>query len=1044
MSSIRHFHFKKRWLIIGGIVLAILIVPLISLMFYAQSMVDDAVAAQFQIGEESGRRYIVGSGVNRRREFNENLINNESFEPLTYRRHLTVSSGNKRELKIAVTDEVADIPYPEGFFNGAKAQIMTREAYGDILKKETRVESYVGYELDEFHDLSMPNDLPDDIEWTDFAENGTVFVAVGSDGYLLTSQSYSEVRLRRIDTQQTLTGVCAWNDGFLAVDRSGKVFVSEDGNTWKHTNRRMPILPNQTVTGVDSRRDAAGNSRALIVGEKGLLVLIEPDQVTTVPVDPELSFRDVDAGKDGFYVCGDHNSLLYTDGTTVEMLSSGAEGDESWQAIDVRGENIVIAGKNGRLAYGLVGGIFYELPVTGLREISLGFTDRNLREDDDIRTTQITPSLVDCAILTDQRILLTDSRGIVYFTEDQGQVWRALSNDNAWRRHHIVRMPSGMLISANRAGMISYALTGMRFTMEEPLETGEYRAGDRLILEKLHARPLISEQFPQTAADARLSDAGEWFVNDPEAIVPTLDQAAPGAGLGALQVSLDTIRPQNRLTGIYTGDTVGLDESYDGYDAMICQRLDERAKLTLSRYQVFRLEYRAKYDGSDRLTAEVGVSGVPITVEPSSKTLKPEWQTYTDTMIIPNQTLHLDTDVWFTVKLSGKGTVYLDQIRLIPLDVNDEESDAANCGIYRLDYIPLGVSGKPSEYWLADYSVTAYETDGERLALEPRHSLLRALDNARVAECVPWLVIEPDVTESELKHLMQYLFGSVNTEYGKIRLDQGVAGRYSDFFDEIFIEFTGAKEQIIGDVARGAFVNWAIEVISGTPEYKTVRNQIVFIDGMTYREGVLLSDADYHCSDFTLPAKVYDDYDPDEIIESLKQPIPRDPGRGLSYRPEIVRSYKIPDNYNLAQAAAPMFAGLGEDFAAFMIEQPEITGPETTTRAVQQTLVRIGREVAGLNRLNVIRSRTTEAGLVPTETDEINCYAFSDRDKSVYIIVNTSDTAQACSLVDADLTGAEYTMFDHAGVQFDSYSRERGVLSVLPGGILLIEKGPGS
>ena len=150
----------------------------------------------------------------------------------------------------------------------------------------------------------------------------------------------------------------------------------------------------------------------------------------------------------------------------------------------------------------------------------------------------------------------------------------------------------------------------------------------------------------------------------------------------------------------------------------------------------------------------------------------------------------------------------------------------------RFDSIVPGSNGYCAETF---YGVSAF-------------SLERAMVLCKDSGSSPWIVMGSSIYQSDVDAFLGYICGSVTNPYGKMRIDNGTALPWSRQFDTIYIEINDSEGIFPTDSQRGAYVSYVISLFARSDFYLQIKDRIVFIDGMDYEGGVMLSNADRHAS----------------------------------------------------------------------------------------------------------------------------------------------------------------------------------------------------
>ena len=101
---------------------------------------------------------------------------------------------------------------------------------------------------------------------------------------------------------------------------------------------------------------------------------------------------------------------------------------------------------------------------------------------------------------------------------------------------------------------------------------------------------------------------------------------------------------------------------------------------------------------------------------------------------------------------------------------------------------------------------------------------------------------------------------------------------------------------MLTDRNRADSVNRMIEAVSQSSYYQQLKSKVIFLDGMGYEDGVMLSKADYHVSDLNQANNFGLVHDTEKIISRYWDQIPRNPDKPTAEFPEFIRSTSLSDN----------------------------------------------------------------------------------------------------------------------------------------------------
>lgn len=217
-----------------------------------------------------------------------------------------------------------------------------------------------------------------------------------------------------------------------------------------------------------------------------------------------------------------------------------------------------------------------------------------------------------------------------------------------------------------------------------------------------------------------------------------------------------------------------------------------------------------------------------------------------------------DASLRLNIAYEGEGTLHVDGL-YVGLDKYSDASIVNTAKdliiegaprIIRLNNLNYGSSGYSSSsmYSLSNNSGIITESD----ELPGCLSLEDSLRLVKESNSIPWLVIGSDADYDSVNSLIEYLCGSIGSEYGRIRIDNGTAVPWNRQFDSIIIEINDSDNTFESDNQRSAYVNFIMKAVQQSEFYNDIKDEAVFVDGMKYDGGTVLSSADYHCGNLTV------------------------------------------------------------------------------------------------------------------------------------------------------------------------------------------------
>lgn len=1067
---------KKRVLVVLILCLLALTIPIIILYFYLTTDIQSSNIADFQINGPVNEQSILGFGTNASNANDGNFIENNSFEPLVYRQNLIVDSGDQRKMKIGMPNDPELGVYPQDFFVGAKATVLNIDENGQRrVKKTGTVRNYLTDQIDNFYLAELPPDMPDKITWQTISNYNRKILIGGSGGNILIFNSLSDSALTRVPSRQTITGIIPYNETFLALDIAGNIFELDTEQNWifiysveqlkltektKHStlteNSEIIYTNNQNQDDENSeessdridfsnpgiswlsaasKRDSNGNWQYMLVGENGHYVFADNEIVLHDQIEDAKNINAVISNDSGFYLVGDDNFASFTNnGKNFRILEFPVTAD--WQTISSRGKEILFAGNQGQVVISNDGLVYKSLANKDFREISL----RHSTSSKD-HTLVFNPNFISGCILSNEQLLLADDQGLLYYSDNKGADWidgdifldgvqanLDLDNQDENQINLIQRITSGQLIATNTNGQVFYALMGLSVELNDALENGVYQNGDLIQIEQLSEEPIfeINQKNPKNLL-------GEWFVSDCQAVEVQTYERAPGQGRGALKIDLsNSNNPVDELCGIYSDNIKQIDKTND---FTILQDLDISLSEQINTERVFNYELWAKSD--QKVEINLSFANLNIGLEPVTDTIEGDWKKYHGVIVVPKNSVTEDTIPAFKMSFIGEGNVYLDNISVKPASHNLSEFHATldekivGGSIIRMDFVKIGDGRYPSESWLdSNTSQSFFYQEENEIELLDQNNLVKSMEYCKTLRSNPWLVINSQANNLELKHLMQYLFGSESETYGELRLEHGAINRYNDVFDQIYFEINDSHGILVNDMQKKSYVDWVVNTLKETPEYSQIKNKLIFVDGMEYKDNVFTSNADFHASDLTLSETINNFSDYEDYENSLYELFPRDINKSINARSEFIRSMQLKNNdLRLADLIISSLSMLGEGKDATLLDinlsQMDLEDDFASC------FFELGKLLHGKNLLSVDSK---------LEQDKVCAFAYGKNSEVVIVLINISDETVNTQISNMDLEGFVELEYDAKGNLIGDNEIKNNIKlhSVLPGYVKIL------
>ena len=235
-------------------------------------------------------------------------------------------------------------------------------------------------------------------------------------------------------------------------------------------------------------------------------------------------------------------------------------------------------------------------------------------------------------------------------------------------------------------------------------------------------------------------------------------------------------------------------------------------------------------------------------------------------------------EIRLSIAFEGTGFILVDDIFLGPdsyssAGIPTYYADTLKSGsptAMRLNNLNIGCNGfaDTSLYLSAINSVSRdvrgtsskieYDDEDNSVYEKPNQSVTGSLEDSLrlVKQCssTPWFVIGPYVNQDDIDQLLEYMCGSLTSEYGGRRIDNGTALPWSRQFSRFYIEINDSGKVFKSDIQKASYVNYVKSMFSQSEYFSDIKDKTIFLDGMEYSGGTMMSDADYHTMGVSLLA----------------------------------------------------------------------------------------------------------------------------------------------------------------------------------------------
>ncbi len=391
----------------------------------------------------------------------------------------------------------------------------------------------------------------------------------------------------------------------------------------------------------------------------------------------------------------------------------------------------------------------------------------------------------------------------------------------------------------------------------------------------------------------------------------------------------------------------------------------------------------------------------------------------------------------------------------------------------RLNNLNIGGDGfaETSLYLMSQNSVSgnvegtasgiAYVSEGvhnteDDLNLSVTGSLEDSLRLVKQCDSCPWFVIGPYVSQSDIDKFLEYMCGSLTSEYGGKRIDNGTALPWSRQFTRIYIEVNDSGKVFQSDVQKASYVNYVISMFTQSEYFGDIKDKSIFLDGMEYTGGTMMSDADNHTMSIDLVNKdtnqtFINNVDSSYVIAQYETPhIVNGTSSG-----EYIRTLDT-EGKNCGQIMSALITSEA-DFAELFLfdanvnfvpscyfDEKMFIGGE---RFINMMAVSgLTTDFTGYDELFIDLKEpldTTAAANVDSFMSDVSTACFSDGSKTYLVIANASEVQQSFLINDNRLgrTNSVMRRYDSTGRQIDErvLRRERLRHILQPGEFIIVE-----
>jgi len=954
--------------------------------FSYRSELVTVTATETDIGDAAA-----GTGVNAALIPNVNMICDSSFESRSkyYSMLVAGNSGNAVYLK---PDAVSSSGFDGKTATGASVRIVSIDVDGVMNEKYSG--NITGFESARLGAITLLDDIRglygEDSIVKVRGFGGTV-CALTQEGFILYDITSQQLAGRVSGNESYMDIACA-DSYVMAITIDGKIYLSSDGKNFNPAKTEGTAEPRDYSKSVFAGSGAVGKTAAAAFGD-GTIVSVCDGKVyySKIPATSGITkFLSYDKGFIAVTASGD--VYTSTNGIVFGIAGSSKTLQEKITAS---------AGRNGKACFITEKGKVVSVDVSK-DGISIAESSSPLAQADiPVSITLSDSGLIVAPHIDGRAVSIDPATGTVStFTSENIKVERILG----FYSDKIV-FDSGKGIY--RAQVLS------EIDVSGVVPEGSIMTDDIIF---------IGEDSSEFGGSVSIGDSQTWYMSGNE----TWDVYGEGT-IFALSNSSYSGSGCARITGI-GANTHALSQKLSGLSA------DSFKADTFYRLSV----WLKSPDCSGKIYLWIegktfGKVGTTISKVTTS------YQQYDYVFAVTDQMVKNNEEIRVNIAFDGPGTLYADNVYLGPDSYRtsgipthyQEVLKLGSPAAIRLGNLNLASSGfsAASFYGMTDDSSSAeYEIGGKMKRVSVCNSLEDSLRLVNNCASSPWFKIGSCATSSNVNSFLEYMCGSVSSVYGKKRIDNGTAMPWARRFDHIYIEITDSEGFFISDTQRSAYVNFVISLFSQSEYFTDIKDKVIFLDGMKYDGGVMMSSANSHTMPLTIENNDQNATFNDNIEAAFavaQYDVPRVDSSG--YKGEYINSITVGKGLNAGKIAsllisdksgfAEMFlfdagisfrpASYNEDTmfinATEFIEAMRVSNVLASFRGWKELYVEIAEplDAANKGKSDAFRSMCSSA-------------VFYDGNDYMMIISNSSNAQQAFLINDNAIRSTKSTVFRYS------------------------------
>ena len=803
------------------LVMAVIVLGYVGIFGLRSELFEIAVTTD-EAGDTFG-----GTGINCDVIPNINLVRDASFESTIDYSSMLIAGASEGSIYLT-PDAVAGAGYDTTECAGDTARIITIDSEGVMSEKFTgTITGFKPARLGVVTLIKDSKDLWGEDRLSDMTFYGNNVIALTENGNIITDVTNGQLT-GIVDLDEKITLIDSNSSGIIAVSLNGSIYTSTDG---KNFNLVYEV-------------DELGEGNIIGIGSTdSVLAVCYADGTIVAITNGRISVSEL-PGSDYIAFVSDGNKFMASDSDgNLYMSSNGMVFEKTGKAAALKGADKILASA----ADGV-----YCFVVNGSLAVIVNADDEGLEiKENDI--SQATGSEV-------KTVELTESGLIIIGTSDKKAYAINLLTDT------------------------STSLTAENTVVEKIIGV----SGDKVYYDsgkEIYRSQILSELSVEGNLD------GIDIIADDILITGHVQKAASGTIDAADESAGDWLITEDSCWNVYGSGTgvIATDRSYggdfgakvtgkgEGVHAMT-QTLPGKACDNFVAGSFYRLSlYAMTDDAPEKVYCWIegdgfGRMGLELTQ------LGGNYKYYSYVFAVTDLMAE-SGEITLNIAFEGSGSVLVDDFYLGPDSYSSagipqyyaDTLASGNPSAMRLNNLNIGSSGfaETAMYLMSADSVsrditgTASRTDyadSEQggIVFESTQSATVSLEDSLklVKQCnsSPWLVIGPYVDQDDIDKLLEYMCGSLTSEYGGRRIDNGTALPWSRQFTRFYIEINDSGAVFTSDIQKASYVNYVMSMFSQSEYFSDIKDKTVFLDGMHYDSGTMMSDADNHTMNLSLTA----------------------------------------------------------------------------------------------------------------------------------------------------------------------------------------------